>query len=91
MTPTDHNIAYNATYVTRRGDFFRQMMTYCDQWQHRGGGGADEESSEVGRHQGGSSGEDVNSVGQQHRWLSPKAGEEGLMRSIWEQILTSHW
>ena len=36
---------------------------------------ADEEGGEVGRHQGGSSGEDVNCVGQQHRWLSPKAGE----------------
>ena len=43
---------------------------------------ADEKSSEVGRHQGGSSGEDVNCVGQQHRWLSPKAGEESLMRPI---------
>ena len=41
---------------------------------------ADEESSEVGRHQGGSPGEDVNCVGQQHSWLSAKAEEKNLTK-----------
>ena len=39
---------------------------------------ADEKSSKIGSHQGGGSGKDVNCVGQQHSWLSAKAGEESL-------------